>query len=91
MLGCMVLVRFYDPKSGWDCYVYAQNPQEPDEIMAITVGWRVETGVYHLSSILGMYDQHGNPPQKDPDFRPVSVACLLKQLRSKYNDNQGSA
>ncbi len=79
-MACMAEVRVYDPLSSWECYIYALNPQDEDEISCIIKGFTVEVCDWRLSEMFKHFNSHGEPPEIDVEYRPRRAAELFKYL-----------
>lgn len=79
-LSCNAEVRFFDPLSKWECYIYAINPFYEDEIYCIVKGFDVEASNWRMSELLKQFNEHGQPPQLDKEFRPMRASVLFKKL-----------
>jgi hypothetical protein len=83
-MACMAEVRVYDPLSPWECYIYALNPEDEDEICCIIKGFFVEVCEWRLSELASRFNANGEPVQVDNEYRPRRAAELFKIL------NQGA-
>lgn len=83
-MACMAEVRVYDPLSPWECYIYALNPENEDEICCIIKGFFVEVCEWRLSELASRFNANGEPVQVDYEYRPRRAAELFKSL------NQGA-
>lgn len=83
-MACMAEVRVYDPLSPWECYIYAMNPDNEDEICCIIKGFFVEVCEWRLSEIASRFNANGEPVEVDHEYRPRRAAELFKIL------NQGA-
>jgi hypothetical protein len=79
-MACMAEVRVYDPLSSWECYIYALNPQDEDEICCIIKGFFVEVTTWKLSEIQQRFNSEGEHVVVDNEFRPRRAAELFKIL-----------
>lgn len=79
-MGCLAEVRVYDPLSSWECYIYAINPEDEDEIMCIINGFNVEVTTWRLSEMRLHYNAYGESPIIDKEYRPRRVAELFKKI-----------
>lgn len=83
-LECNAEVRVYDPHSSWQCYIYAQNPEYPDELKSILCGFSIEVCDICLSEIESLYNIYGEKVMIDEYFRPIKASKLLKKLLKYY-------
>lgn len=87
-LACNAEVRLYDPMSAWECYIYAQNPENDDEVMCIiSTGKNSEISIeeWTLDAIRFLYNGEGVGVDRDDEYRPRLASEVFKQLhRKKY-------
>jgi hypothetical protein len=88
-MECNAEVRVYDPLSHWQAFIYAQNPEDLDQIKVIVGGFTIETCDMTVSELFQMYNGFGECVQVDPFFRPMKAAKLLRMLKetAKYKNN----
>lgn len=82
-MACRAEVRLYDPKSAWECYLYAMNPENDDEVMCITKYFLNDCALTEHNSLKwleGCFNEYGEPPQIDTEYRPRRAAELFKRL-----------
>lgn len=82
-MACFAEVRVYDPLSFWECYIFALNPEDNDEIDCIVkVGKDQAPTVerWFLTNIKGLFNYHGEGVQLDNEYRPRRAAELFKKL-----------
>lgn len=79
-MACMAEVRVYDPLSPWECYIYAMNPEDEDEICCLIKGFFVEVTEWRLSEIASRFNANGEPVEVDYEYRPRRAAELFKIL-----------
>lgn len=82
-MNCLAEVRVYDPLSSWACYIYAMNPDNEDEISCIINGFTVEAVEWCLSELQSRYNEQGDSPQLDHEYRPRRAAELFKYLNAR--------
>ncbi len=81
-LNCYAEVKFFDEKSRWACYVYAMNPQDENEIACIIDnGGELEETTWFLSEMLQCYNDLGEHPTIDKEYRKIKASHLFKILR----------
>jgi hypothetical protein len=80
-LHCNAIVRFYDPRSEWFCYIYAMDPWDMDTILCLIKGFNFGIEIWKLSHLSKLINDLGDPPRIDEDFRPKKVTTLLKQYK----------
>jgi hypothetical protein len=83
-LACNAEVRLYDANGPWECYIYALNPDNDDEVMAIVNAETVETCTCSILELCSMYDSDGGSLRLDRCFRPRDAQTILKKLREGY-------
>lgn len=73
-------VRYYDISSDWSCYIYAINPEMPDQFhcLAGRRGYLIPA-LWSFDDLLACYDKDGESPPIDPEYRPKQVTQLLKE------------
>ena len=88
-MACMAYVRVFDPYSPWECYIYAMNPEDEDEICCIIKAFSVEVAEWRMSDLMLSYNAHGEPLQLDEEYVPRRAAELFKKLSEpkKYERN----
>ena len=82
-MTCLAEVRLYDPLSDWQCYIYAINPQNIDEIMCLIScgkGLTPITTEWRLAELYLLYNNHGEGIEVDNEYRPRRVSDLFKKL-----------
>jgi hypothetical protein len=80
-MDCHAIVRVYDSESSWECYIYAMNPEYPDEIKCLIRGFDVEASDWLLSELSTLYNRSGSSVEIDTEYRPQH----LTQLRERLN------
>lgn len=86
-LSCMSEMRVYDPLSDWQCYIYAVNPDNEDEIMCLISGGKnIEplTTNWTLYELNLLYNSHGEGVEIDIEYRPRRTAELFKLLNQGF-------
>ena len=80
-MNCYAEVKFIDERSLWECYVYAMNPEDEDTIACLIVmPWSVEVKHGSLKDFYQCYNDFGENPEIDQEFRRTRVAELFKKL-----------
>lgn len=81
-LNCKPLVRLFDPLSKWCCYIFAMHE---DENLVHCIIYNPLDGpeIYTLNTldIYTMYNEHGESPMIDEEYRPIAITTLLGRLR----------
>lgn len=81
-LECYAEVKLIDPLSSWACYIFALDQNE--ELMhcllySDAIGPEIYT--HNIVDVYGMYNEHGENPIIDEEFRRIKVKELLKRLK----------
>ena len=79
-MACSAELRYYDPLSSWECYIYAMNPEDEDEIVCLINGMTLEISTWKFSELLAMYNANGEPPILDTEFRARRAPEIFKHL-----------
>lgn len=82
-LACLAEIRLYDPLSFWQCYLYALNPEDENEVDCIVKVGRDQpatTERWFLSNIFNLFNRFGEGVEVDIEYRPQSAFKLLKKL-----------
>ena len=87
-MQCKTLIRIIDPNQSWACYIYAMDPQNEDTVMCISekqsrIIRHVFTSEMSLNTIQNAYNQFGEYPIIDTEFRPQWTFHLFKKLQSR--------
>lgn len=80
-MACRAEVRVYDPLSQWECYIYALNPEDEDEICCILCAFSVEITRWTLSELSNLFNSEGERVQVDQEYRPRYADNLYKILK----------
>mgnify|MGYP001564356948 CR=1 FL=1 len=83
-LACNAELRVYDPLSRWECFVFAINPEDEDEMACIINGFDVEVCHWRFSELWARYNAHGEAPTIDREFRPRNAGEIYKTLKAKH-------
>ena len=82
-LSCKAEVRVYDPLSFWQCYIFALNPENEDEIECIIKTGRNEfpsVEKWTISEIKSLFNSEGEAVIVDQEYRPIMAAQIFKKL-----------
>lgn len=79
-MECNAEVRVYDPLSKYECYIFALNPEDENEIWCIINGFSVETDKLTLGEIASYYNSHGEGLQVDYEYRPRQATEVYRSL-----------
>jgi len=86
-LACKAEIRVYDPLSKWECYIYAMNPDDEDEIDCIVTGAIVFAGRWTISELFAIFNADGEFVKIDPDFVPRCAKTIYDKLKQReYNE-----
>jgi hypothetical protein len=81
-LDCYAEVKLIDPLSSWCCYIFAmdQNEEMVHCIMySNAIGVEVDTQCVY--DIYSRYNEEGNNPIIDTEYRRMNVKQILKRLK----------
>lgn len=76
-------VRLYAPRSNWECYLIALNPDDMDEVICLLKAEGLEVTNWTLREIKKCYDANGYPPCVDFEYRRKKVSEIIKKLREE--------
>lgn len=85
-MECNAEFRVYDPKSYWQCFLLAMNPENQQEIKCIISGGNnleptlTEWTDYELSLL---YNDDGEGVQIDTEYRPRKAAEIWRKLNEQ--------
>lgn len=82
-LAAIAELRVFDPLSTWECYIFAMNPQDEDEISCILHGFTVEVCNWRLSELASHFNAEGESPIVDREYRPRKAETILRMLRGQ--------
>ncbi len=80
-LNCYAEVKLIDPLSSWACYIFAM--QEDEEVINCVIysdACGAEIYTQCIKDIQKMYNEHGEHPIIDKEFRRTRVIELMKRL-----------
>lgn len=82
-MDCFVQCRIYDPSSNWAWYIYAQNPDDEDQLFAIESTFEViPDALLSMEFLESLFNHRGESMQFDHEFRPRKAGEIYKKLRS---------
>ena len=86
-MNCYAEIKYHDPNSGWACYIYAINPEDDDEIACI-INDRGDIDVikWSYAALNAIYNEVGEHPQIDDEYRPMRTAILFKRLCDHHEE-----
>lgn len=71
--------RYYDKTAKWECYIYALNPDDDNEIKCVIINRDSKSLVgWNLEDLYACYDQWGEPYQLDAGHVPRIAADIYK-------------
>jgi len=80
-LNCFAEVKLIDTLSSWVCYLFAMDQDENMVDCLIYTQLRgVERHTLCMSDIHSMYNENGEHPMIDHEFRRIRVPQLLRRL-----------
>lgn len=81
-LDCYAEVKLIDPLSSWACYIYAMDSEE-QVIHCLIYSDLNGPQVYiiDIAHIYSMYNENGDHPILDEEFRRMKVNTLLRRLK----------
>ena len=82
-LAATAELRVYDPLSCWECYIFAMNPEDQDEIACILHGFTVEVCNWRLSELSNHFNEEGERPVFDRQYRPRKAETILRILEGR--------
>jgi hypothetical protein len=82
-LNCYAEVKLIDPLSSWCCYIFAMdNDEEVVHCLLYSDAIGVEIYTQCMHDIHSMYNEYGEHPIVDEEFRRTRVTELLRRLRN---------
>jgi len=82
-LNCFCPIKYIDKASHWECFVYALNPSDEDEILCIINAMSVESTKWSLKELLSCYNAEGDYVVIDDEYIPVHLTNILKRLNER--------
>lgn len=81
-LNCFAEVKLIDPLSSWCCYIFAMDESE-EMVHCIMYSDMIGVEIYTqcIYDIQSMYNEEGEHPIIDPEFRRTRVIEILKRLK----------
>jgi hypothetical protein len=81
-LDCYAEAKLIDPLSSWACYLFAMdNNEEMIECLLYSDSMGVEIHTESLEEIFQRYNEQGENPVIDTEYRRTRVVELLRRLR----------
>ncbi len=84
-LHCFAEVRVYDPLSSWECYIFALNPEDNDEVQCIVKVSKAQEATvekWYLTNIKCLFNEYGEGVDIDDEYRPRRADYLLNKLNN---------
>lgn len=85
-MACYAEVKIIDPKERWGVYVLAMNPEDEDQVFVLYD--RVdplEPEIYSFRDLCADFNDEGEYPIIDNEYRRVWTAELFKRLGGNYD------
>lgn len=81
-LNCFAEVKLIDPLSSWRCYIFAMDESE-ELVQCLLYSNAIGVDIHTMCvyDIHLMYNEDGESPVIDKEFRRTRVTELLKRLR----------
>lgn len=80
-LNCYAEVKLIDPLSSWACYIFAMNEtEELIHCLLYSAALGVEIYTQYIYDIYSMYNEHGENPTIDNEYRRTRVTEILRRL-----------
>lgn len=80
-MACYAVVRIKEPRGQWGIYLLAMNPEDEDEVFVLWDHWLcIPPEFASLRAILGTFNDEGEYPIIDEEYRPVWASELFKRL-----------
>ena len=80
-LHCYAEVKLIDPLSSWTCYIFAMDKEEETiHCLLYTDAIGIEICTQPWNEIQIKYNEEGEHPQIDEEYRRITVVQLLKRL-----------
>lgn len=82
-LNCYAEVKLIDPLSSWCCYIFAMDDsEEMIHCLLYSDAMGVEIYTQSMYDIQSMYNEEGEHPRIDKEYRRTRVTELLRRLRN---------
>lgn len=81
-MSCYAEVKFIDPLSDWQCYIYSLNPEDEDtiECLLYTQMMGVQIAFWSLKELYLLHNEEGESPVIDTEYRKTRASELFKRL-----------
>lgn len=80
-LNCFAEVKFIDTLSSWKCFVYAMDDNEEEvRCLIYTDSNGLQLHTCCISDIQLMYNEHGESPVIDTEYRPIRVTEIIRRF-----------
>ena len=82
-LDCYAEIKYYDPLSSWCCYVFAMDEyEETISVLLYSNALGAEITKMNVEDLSYMYNENGEPPVIDGEFRRKKVTEILKRYKN---------
>jgi hypothetical protein len=80
-LDCYAEVKLIDPLSSWACYIFAMDKNE-ELIQCLLYSDAIGVEIYtqYISDVCSMYNEEGENPLIDEEFRRMRVKEIIRRL-----------
>ncbi len=80
-LDCYAEARYFDPLSSWCCYVFAMDSDEKQVyVLLYSNVLGAEVSIIDLEDLSYMYNELGQSPMLDTEFRRIHLSELIRRL-----------
>ena len=81
-LDCYAEVKLIDPISSWCCYIFAMDEEEElVQCLIYSNAIGVDICCQRIDDIYTMYNEEGEHPIIDEEYRKMRVTALLRRLQ----------
>jgi hypothetical protein len=77
----IIPLRVFDPRSEWECYIIAQDPDDEDCVYCMICDSSVELQEININDLMNQTNHRGDHLEVDPYFRPVKASSLFRKLQ----------
>ena len=86
-MNCFAELKVHDTLSSWCCYVFAMNDDETIvHCILYSDAMGLEIATQSIQEIFSRYNQHGEFPVVDTEFRRMKVFHLIEKLQKNCTD-----
>lgn len=83
-LSCNIECRVYDPASTWEWFIYAQDPNDHDCLLAIQCFDVLTLLPMSYQELKEAYNWKGEGMLLDHEFKPRNAGVFYQKLRKRY-------